>query len=50
MFSGVKRHASFDKSHKVSIYEYHIFINHFVIGFQRTQLVYEKITLNITVL
>ncbi|KAM0043424.1 hypothetical protein Hdeb2414_s0010g00341111 [Helianthus debilis subsp. tardiflorus] len=50
MFSGVERHASFAKSHQVSINEYHIFINHFATRFQRTQMVYEKIMLNIPVL
>ena len=49
MFSGVERHASFAKSHKVSINEYHIFINLFAAGFQGTKMVYEKIMLNIPV-
>ncbi|MFS8002115.1 hypothetical protein Hanom_Chr13g01198321 [Helianthus anomalus] len=50
MFSGVERHASFAKAHKVLINKYHIFINHFATGFQRTQMVYEKIMLIISLL
>ncbi|MFS7993281.1 hypothetical protein Hanom_Chr12g01092251 [Helianthus anomalus] len=50
MYTGVERHTSFAKALKVSINEYHIFINHFATGFQRTQMVYEKIIQNIPVL
>ncbi|MFS7904970.1 hypothetical protein Hanom_Chr01g00042291 [Helianthus anomalus] len=50
MFSRVQRHASFFKSKQHFDERTHIFINHVANEFQRTQMVYERFMLNISVL
>ena len=49
MFSGVERHASFEKVHNISMNEDYIFLNHDANQFQQTQMVYERFMLNIPI-